>query len=101
MQNSKNILTVLRALEAMASEMGSDVPLTYVNAFLHVAAAGDVGIDQGTLVKKLDTSPSAGGRAVLALSRMSWAKDGEGNKKPGFDLIRSEQNPQNFRLRTL
>lgn len=101
MNNMKNVMTVLRALEALSSEIGSDAPLSYALVLLIVAAAGDAGIDQGSVVKQLDTSPSAGGRAVQALSKRSWLKDGDGLKKAGLDLIHSEQNPQNFRLRTL
>ena len=100
--DKKNVITVLRALELLSKELGTDVPLTYPRALLHVWHAGDAGLDQGELAKMLDVSPPATVRAVQALGKFSWIKDSDtGNKKPGLDLIHSEQNSNNFRLRTL
>jgi DNA-binding MarR family transcriptional regulator len=97
----KSVLTVLRALEMLSKELGVDAPLTYALTLLYVANAGDNGLEQSQLASMLDLSPSAAGRAAQALSRFHWLKDASGTKKPGLDLIISEQNPTNFRMRTL
>ena len=96
----KSVVTVLRALEALSSELGVDAPLTYARVLLYVSVAGDSGMDHGDLTKMLDTSPAATVRATQALGKFHWTKDEHGNKKPGLDLMETEQNPQNFRLRT-
>jgi DNA-binding MarR family transcriptional regulator len=95
-----NQLFVLRALETLTKEIG-DVQLSHARAFFYVGLAGEAGMDQGELARKLDTSPSATIRAVQALGKFHWLKDEHGNRRPGLDLIESTQNAQNFRLRTL
>ncbi len=99
--DTKNAATILRAIELLGKEIGSDAPLSYVRALMLVAQAGDSGLDQGQLTKLLDTSPSATVRAVQALGKFHWLKDEHGHKKPGLDLIDSVQDAQNFRLRRL
>jgi len=100
-KKNANAMTVLRALEVFTSEFGPRAPISYARVFLHVALAGDAGVDQGDMVIKMDIAKSAVTRAVQALGSASWIKDEEGNKKPGLGLIDSVQHPQNFRLRIL
>lgn len=99
--DKKNPMSVLRMLEVLSSELGNEAPLTHARLLLYVAQGGDAGVDQGALARMLDVDPGTVARAAQALGKLHHLKDSAGNRRPGLDLINSEQNPQNFRLRTL
>lgn len=97
MSNNKlflNAAVLLDEIDPLKLVLGSSAPLTYVVAFLKVAANGDAGIDQSDLSKQVGLSQAATIRAVQALSEWSWLKDDADLKRPGLGLVTSEADPR-------
>jgi DNA-binding MarR family transcriptional regulator len=73
-----------------------EAPLSYVAAFLRIAHAGDVGVDQGRLQEELGMSSSGISRTIQALSDVHWLKD-----RPGLKLVERMLDPTDNRRRAL
>lgn len=91
--------TPIEILNELVSALGTDAPLSYARVFVSVAMSGEE--DQGSLQRRLQISPSSMVRATQAMGSASWVKDVRGRRKTGLDLLRSEQDATNFRLRRL
>lgn len=88
--------TLLKLLKILEDDIDRDAPLMQLLAYAHVAASGEVGIDQGKLGTLMKTSSAAISRTVQALSEVSYQKDRE-----GYRMIRREFDPVDYRKRTL
>lgn len=98
--NHNAATNLLSLLEPIVEEFGQDTPLTYVLAFLRIAAAGGP-VDQGSLMRQMKYSSAVMSRSIQTLGKLSWKKDEHGNKMPGLDLVESVTDPRDFRLRQL
>ena len=88
--------TTLRLLQTLADGLDRDAPMMQHLAFLHVALAGDGGMDQADLADRLGASGAATSRTVQALGQIHYHKD-----KPGFGLVDQQFDPTNHRKRRL
>jgi DNA-binding MarR family transcriptional regulator len=95
---SKTLLSTMalyRVFQVMGEGMDRDAPLLNLLALARIAAAGEPGIDQGTLKDELKVANATIIRVVDRLSDRD--KDG----RAGYGLIERVMNPSDMRLRLL
>jgi DNA-binding MarR family transcriptional regulator len=88
--------SLLRLMQEMADVLDREAPLTQAIAFLRIAAAGDMGIDQGRLADDLKLSSAGASRTIQALSSIHYLKD-----RPGYGLVERVFDPTDNRKREL
>ena len=85
-----------KIVNILNAEMDREMPMTQVTVFARIAAAGDAGIDQGTLQDDLQMSSASMSRTVQALSPIHYFKD-----RPGLNVVERIFDPQDNRKRAL
>lgn len=88
--------TLYRFVQELADVLDREAPITQALAFLRVAMAGDVGIDQGKLADDLKISSAGSSRTIQALSTIHYLKD-----RPGYGLVERVFDPTDNRKREL
>lgn len=95
--SDKNAMAGLyKLMQILVEELDKDLPLSYAMAFLRIAMAGDIGVDNRRLQDDLKASSGGMSRMVQTLGAVHWQKD-----KPGFGLIDRAMGAKDNRTREL
>lgn len=86
---------LIKALETL-DRGARDLNLTQVTLLLHVAHAGDNGIDQGRLAELAGASPASVSRTVRILGDMHYDKS-----RAGYGLVSFDFDPTDNRKRVV
>ena len=89
-----NILKTLKLLELIRKEVDGEMSLQKLQVLL-TALANPTGIDQSTLLKRVDQSRAAVSKNVADLSLLT------SKKEVGVGLIRSDADPMNLSTRII
>ena len=95
--SDKNAMAGLyKVMQILVEELDKDLPLSYALAFLRIAMAGDLGVDNKRLQDDLKASSGGMSRMVQTLGAIHWQKD-----KAGFGLINRDMGAADNRMRQL
>lgn len=86
---------MFEALGVLETQLGREIPMSHIRAFLRIAMAGAEGIDQGQLQRMLGVSSAGMSRIVRGLSRINY------DRSEGRDLVAFDFDPRDNRRRLI